>query len=359
MEDTDTLKILGYNQYFEGQRIKLGAETSQIARVIAEHKGAYEVICTTGKYRATVTGRQMSMATGRDDYPAVGDWVVINKDENEAKIILHTLPRKTTLHKKYGGSNKPQLIAANIDIVFIVESIGRDYSLNRFERYLVLAQEGGVEPVIIINKADLATNDLINKIIDDIRTRFGEIDVLTTSTVTNQGLQALVNYIQEGATYSFVGSSGVGKSSLINKLLKQNYIATQTIDDKTGRGRHTTTSREMYFTHNGGIIIDNPGSREVGTTDNGAGIDTVFDDIDNLASNCRFNNCQHQKEPGCAIQNAIRTGTLNPLRFENYQKLQKETKHYEQSSYDKRQKDKKFGKYIKNAKTELKKHRVK
>lgn len=355
MEDLSRLKQLGYNQFFDTNRTKLGAGIDQVARVAAEHKGAYEIICESGEYRATVTGRRMLMATGRDDYPAVGDWVLINQGKDETKLIIDILPRKTTLHKKYAGKDETQLIAANVDVAFIVESVDRDYSLNRFERYLVLAREGGVAPVIVINKVDLSLNDKIGKIIEAIRDRFDKIDVITTSSVTDSGLHELVKYIEEGKTYCFLGSSGVGKSSLINKLLKQNRITTKIIGKKTGRGRHTTTAREMYFTREGGIIIDNPGSREVGVADSISGIGEVFGDIESIAKTCKFKDCKHVNEPGCAVQDALNTGIINPSKYENYQKLLKETEHYESSSYDKRQKDKKFGKYIKNAKTELKK----
>lgn len=356
MENSSKLKRLGYNQFFDNHRSKLGASIDQVARITAEHRGAYEIICNAGEYRATVTGRQMLLASTRDDYPAVGDWVIINQSEDEYKLIIDILPRKTTLHKKYAGKDENQLIAANVDIAFIVESFDRDYSLNRFERYLVLAREGGIVPVIIINKVDLLSLDnKIDKIVEAIRDRFKKVDVLTTSTVAVSGIHQLISYMEEGTTYCFLGSSGVGKSSLINKLLKQDRIATKTIGEKTGRGRHTTTAREMYFTSRGRVIIDNPGSREVGVADSITGIGKVFTDIEDIASTCKFKDCKHVNEPGCAVQDAINTGIINPSKYENYQKLLKETEHYDMSTHSKRQKDKKFGRYIKNAKIELEK----
>ncbi|NCU38311.1 ribosome small subunit-dependent GTPase A [Candidatus Saccharibacteria bacterium] len=351
MEDLPQLEALGYNNRFETIRVGLGAAVEQVARVTAEHKGVYEVMGVAGTHRAAVTGKRMLRALSRDDYPAVGDWVIIKNDVDSTKVIADILPRQTTLHKKRGGKDESQLIAANIDVALIVESTDRDYSLNRFERYLVLAREGGVKPVIVLNKADLYTEGAMAESVAAIRERFGDVDVLATSTVTNAGLQQLSDYIQAGLTYCFVGSSGVGKSSLINKLLRQDSIATTEISEKTGRGMHTTTARQMYFTATGGIIIDNPGSREVGVVGSTSGkVGEVFDDIDDLVKTCRFNNCSHTNEPGCAVQQALHVGTLNAARYANYQTLQKETKHHEMSRYDKRQKDRKFGKFIKTAK---------
>lgn len=346
---------LGYDHFFDEARFKIDVDTEQLARVTAEHKGVYDVLCRAGAYRAAVTGKRMLSAVSRDDYPAVGDWVVIKNDADDTKVITDILPRKTTLHKKRGGRDEAQLIAANVDVVFIVESIDRDYSLNRFERYLVLAREGGVKPVIVLNKSDLLEASDVTKRIEEVHERFGEIEVLVTSSITDTGLDELLSHIQKGLTYCFVGSSGVGKSSLINELLEQDSIATTAISEKTGRGMHTTTSREMYFMNNGGIVIDNPGSREVGVVNAQSGIEDVFAYIETIARRCKFPDCKHMEEPGCAVTKALAEGTINTLQYENYQRLRKETEHYALSAYGRRQKDKKFGRYVKNAKAELNK----
>jgi ribosome biogenesis GTPase / thiamine phosphate phosphatase len=358
MDSTPQLTRLGYNQFFDSNRQKLGAKIELVARVTAEHKNSYEVASIAGEYRATVTGKRMLLAASRDDYPAVGDWVILKDDKDTNKVITDILPRKTTLHKKYSGKDESQLIAANVDVAFIVESIDRDYSLNRFERYVVLAREGGIKPVIILNKTDLSEKDGLVKNIEDIRERFGDIDVLTTSTITSSGIDDLVDFIANGKTYCFLGSSGVGKSSIINKLLQKNQIATKAIGTKTGRGKHTTTARETYFTANGGIIIDNPGSREVGVADASTGLGMVFADIASIANTCRFKDCKHANEPGCAVQLALNTNTINVSQYENYQKLQKEAEHYERSTYEKHLKDKEFGKFIKNANKDFKKYKL-
>lgn len=346
---------LGYDHFFDTGRLKIDVDTEQLARVTAEHKGVYEVMSIAGSYRAVVTGKRMLGAVSRDDYPAVGDWVVIKNDLNDMKVIADILPRKTTLHKKRGGRDEAQLIAANVDVVFVVESIDRDYSLNRFERYLVLAREGGVKPVIVLNKADMSPADEVAKFVEDIRERFGEVEVLVTSSIAEKGLDQLVSYIKKGLTYCFIGSSGVGKSSLINQLLEQDSIATTAISEKTGRGMHTTTSREMYFMSNGGIIIDNPGSREVGVVNARSGVEDVFAYIETIARRCKFPDCKHMEEPRCAVRQAVEEGTVSSSQYENYQRLRKETEHYALSAYGRRQKDKKFGRYVKNAKAELNK----
>ena len=348
------LAALGYSQYFDDSRKQLDVDIESVGRVTAEHKGIYEVMGVNGVYRASVTGRRMAAARSRDDYPAVGDWVATKNDEDDTKIITDILPRRTTLHKKKGGKDEQQLIAANIDVALIVESTDRDYSLNRFERYLVLAKEGGVKPVIILNKSDLYADGDMATSVAAIRERFGDIDVLATSTVSEAGMKELSDYIQDGLTYCFVGSSGVGKSSLINKLLHQTSIATTEISEKTGRGMHTTTARQMYFTNIGAIIIDNPGSREVGVVGSSDGINDVFDDIDDLARTCKYKTCRHVTEEGCALRRELENGTLDAARYANYQRIRKEAAHYEMSKYDRRQKDKKFGKFIKNAKVTLK-----
>jgi len=344
---------LGYGQYFDKNKILQNIVQKQIARVTTEHRGAYEIATADGEYRAVVTGKKMLDALNRDDYPAVGDWVIIKTSLAATKIIEDILPRKTTLHKKYGGKNESQLIATNVDVSFIVESIGRDFNLNRFERYIVLARDGGIEPIIIINKSDLANKAEIQTIISDIHLRFSIVSVITTSTITDTGLDLLTSYIKPGLTYCFLGSSGVGKSSIINKLLAKEYIATKSISAKSGRGRHTTTARQMYFMGSGGIIIDNPGCREVGVADVDTGLKKVFENIENLACKCKFKDCAHVNEPGCAVLQALDFGIIDSSQYQNYQKLHKEAAFYELNSYEKRQKDKNFGKFVKNTKKEL------
>lgn len=241
------LKRLGYSQFFEDSRLKLGVDIDCLARVSAEHRGAYEIINLDDEFRAIVSGKFMLSALHREDYPAVGDWVVIRENTDDEKIIENILPRQTLLCKKYSGKDEAQLIAVNIEVAFIVESLDRDYNINRFERYVVLAREGGVQPVLILNKTDLITNDELSARVKQLKKRFINTDVICTSSLNINGIIDIFNYIKPGATYCFLGSSGVGKSTIINKLLDQDTINTKEIGTKTGRGRHTTTARQMYF----------------------------------------------------------------------------------------------------------------
>ncbi len=239
---------------------------------------------------------------------------------------------------------------------FIVESIDRDYNLNRFERYFVIARDGGVKPAIILNKIDLISKEELDSRLYQLKQRFDDIDVIATSTVSDVGLAKLKKYILYGKTYCFLGSSGVGKSSLINKLLGESSdIKTGEISEYSGRGKHVTTSREMYFLENGGIVIDNPGMREVGMTDTGIGIDNLFDEITVLAKKCKYADCAHTHEPNCAVLNALKSSMLDNRRYDNYIRLKKEAEYSEMSFLEKRKKDKNFGKFVKRTMKELKK----
>jgi ribosome biogenesis GTPase / thiamine phosphate phosphatase len=344
------LEDLGYDEFFGSERKKLKFTEYPVARVIAEYKEIYRVKNVEGEYLAKITGKQMFTATKREDYPAVGDWVVIEKIPENKAVIREILSRKTTLKKKYSDKQENQIIATNIDIAFITESMDRDYNLNRFERYLVLVAQGNIFPIIILNKTDLISDVTLKSRIDELKNRFNDINIIPTNIITEHGLEKLKNYITKGKTYCFLGSSGVGKSSLINKLLGKDEIVTKKISKTSGKGKHTTTSREMYFLDNGGIVIDNPGTREVGIADSEAGIENVFDEISLLSKNCKFSDCTHIHEPGCAILGALEEEKLNKDRYINYVKLKKESEYYKMTDLEKREKDRKFGRFVKNFK---------
>lgn len=353
--DMEITKIrdLGYDEFFEANRVKLGLDVFQVARVIAEHRGAYEVKNAQGEYLAKITGKHIFEASSREDYPAVGDWVAITELEEGKAVIRSLLPRKTVMKRKYSGKNETQIIATNIDVVFAIESVDRDYSLNRLERYFAIASDGGIKPAIILNKIDLISKEELDSKIFQIKNRFKNVDVLLTSTLTEEGLDELKEYIVKGKTYCFLGSSGVGKSSLINKLIGQDKIKIGDIGSHSGRGKHTTTAREMYFLENGGIVVDNPGVREMGMTDTGAGIDSLFDEIAVLAEKCKFMDCTHIHEPGCEILSALKSGKLDKDKYSNYISLKKEAEYYEMTELEKKEKDRQFGKFIKKAKKDL------
>ncbi|MFZ2975301.1 MAG: ribosome small subunit-dependent GTPase A [Candidatus Moraniibacteriota bacterium] len=355
-EEITKIEDLGWDEFFESNRIKLGLEAFQIARVISELRGGYRVKNVQGEYLAKIMGKQIWKATSREDYPAVGDWVAISNLEDGKAIIEKILPRKTIMQRKYSGKDETQIIATNIDVVFIIEAVGRDYNLNRFERYSAMANDGGIKSAIILNKIDLISKEELNLKLNQIRDRFKDIDVLLTSVLTNSGLEELKKYITKGKTYCFLGSSGVGKSSLINSLLGESKIETGEIGSHSGRGKHVTTAREMYFSKQGGIIIDNPGVREVGMTDASGGVDNLFDEITSLSQECKFVNCTHVHEPGCAVLLSLEAGKIDKQRYVNYINLKKETQHYGMNKLEKKEKDRQFGKFIKNAKADFKKY---
>lgn len=350
------IENFGYNSYFETKRHELGFGGFSVARVIAEFKGSYRVKNADGEYAAKVTGKRMFEAVSREDYPAVGDWVVIAPADDDRAVIRGILPRATVIKRKYGDTI--QIIAANIDVAFVVESVDRDYNLNRFERYFAIAETGGVTPAIILNKIDLLSEEESAKKLAELRGRFPEIDIIFTSTVSDEGLDDLKKYITKGKTYCFLGSSGVGKSSLINKLLgnppASEAIRTDDISSYSGRGKHVTTGRQMYFLENGGVVIDNPGMREVGMADAGQGIDVFFDEITSLSKKCAYVDCTHTHEPGCAVVEAVKSGVVDKSKYKNYVNLKKEAQFYEMDDVEKREKDRQFGKLKKNAIKKLK-----
>jgi ribosome biogenesis GTPase / thiamine phosphate phosphatase len=350
---------LGYKPFFESNRNSLGLAGYSVARVICEFKEAYKVKNTNGERFAKITGKQMFEASSREDYPAVGDWVAITELEDDRAVIHAVLPRLTEIKRKYGDRNKAgdkdeiQIVAANIDVAFVVEAVDRDYNLNRFERYFAIAENGGVKPAIILNKIDLLSRETLNELFLQLGKRFPAVDVIPTSAVNGEGLDALKRYIAKGKTYCFLGSSGVGKSSLINTLLGESAIKTGDVSSHSGRGKHVTTGRQMYFLENGGIVIDNPGMREVGMSDVNQGIDAVFNDITALAQQCKYTNCTHIHEPGCAVVEALKSGKLDEEKYSNYLNLKKEAEYYEMNDVEKREKDRQFGKHIKRIKKEL------
>ncbi|MFA5961266.1 MAG: ribosome small subunit-dependent GTPase A [Parcubacteria group bacterium] len=351
---------LGYDAFFETSRVKLGLVDFAVARVTAQHKGGYKVKNVSGEYLAKVTGKQMFEAVSKEDLPAVGDWVALDEVGQDQAMIRKILPRKTLLKRKTGDKNRTgekretQIIAANIDVALVIESVSRDYNLNRIERYFALANSGGIQGAVVLNKIDLLSREELELKINEIKNRLKDVKVIATSTLTDEGLAELKKFITIGQTYCFLGSSGVGKSSLINRLLGEDIVRIEGIGVRSGRGKHTTTAREMYFLSQGGIVIDNPGVREVGMADANAGVDNLFDEITSLAQNCKFIDCTHLHEPGCAVLLALDSGQLDEGRYANYISLKKETEHYGMTGLEKKEKNRQFGKFLKSAKKDLK-----
>lgn len=348
-----TLEGLGYDEFFGSSQKNLGLQNYPAARVVAEYRGLYKVRNNDGEFLAQVTGKHMFTATKREDYPAVGDWIAIEVLPESKALVRGILERKTILKKKYSNKQENQIIATNIDTAFIVESMDRDYNLNRFERFIVITTEGNITPVMVLNKIDLISKAELDERMDKIKSRFASVAVIATSTLVDGEMDDLRRHIETGKTYCFLGSSGVGKSSLINELLQKEEIETREMGLVTGKGKHTTTTREMYFLENGGLVIDNPGTREVGIADSETGIEVVFDEISHMSKGCRYSDCTHMHEPGCVVLKAIEEERLDKDKYDNFVKLKKEAQFYKMTNVEKREKDRKFGKFIKKAKESL------
>lgn len=349
-------KDLNYKKYLEYMQEKPEFTGFSLARVFTENKGVYKVAGSDKEYLAKITGKEMFSALSREDYPAVGDWVAVEMLSGNEAVIRGVLPRKTVLKKPYSDGRGMQVIAANIDVAFIIESADRDYNLNRYERYLVLVREAKIRPILVLNKVDLISETELKDRLEEIKRRFIGVEVLTTSTCNESGLLDLEDIIEEGKTYCLLGSSGVGKSSIINILLKTNTIKTREISGALSRGKHTTTKREMYLLQNGGILIDNPGIRAVGIADMEGGIRDTYEDLISLSAKCKYSDCTHTHEPGCAVKELMDKGKMDREKYANYQKLKKESEYYKMTKSERRVKDRNFGRLIKKAQKILKEY---
>ncbi|WKN41115.1 ribosome small subunit-dependent GTPase A [Tunicatimonas pelagia] len=339
--------------------VDLAAEDeSAIGRVVVEHKERYVVQTTEGIFSAEITGNLRFVAQSRRDFPAVGDWVKIAPMDANSVVILKILPRTSVLERQAVGQHgETQLIATNIDYAFLVQATGHDFNLKRLERYLTICHASHIKPIIILTKIDLVENKAIEQLISQLNDRIKEIPIIALSSETGEGFDQLLEIMQPHQSYCFLGSSGVGKSTIVNRLNAQPTLKTSAISYSTNKGRHTTSHRELLLLPNQSIVIDTPGMREVGMTDQATGLEQTYDEITDLARNCRFNNCTHTHEQGCAVTEAVSEGSISEEAYNNYLKLKREQEHFSSTVREKRQKGKAQDKLYKAIQTERRKNK--
>lgn len=331
------IESLGWNSEFENQLNSLNNDNYTPGRVIREHRNIYIVETELGQLQAEVSGRYRHSAKSLSDFPAVGDWVAMAARQGEKRATIHSLlPRKSAFSRKAilsgskaanGGKTDEQVLAANIDTVFLVCGLDGNFNTRRIERYLSIGWDSGANPIIILNKSDVCYD--IETCVEEVKSVAIGVTILTVSAIEGTGLDELRSCISQGKTAVFLGSSGVGKSTLVNCLLGDDRLDTRGVRIADSRGRHTTIHRELIALPSGGIVIDTPGLREIQAFGDEEGISRTFSDVEELVLKCRFNDCQHQNEPGCAIQDAIASGELDESRYKSYLKLLKELAHLE------------------------------
>lgn len=346
-----TPEDLGYTKELENYRKEHRLDHLEVGRVAAEHKDRYSLISSRGEYDAELLGNIRFTAKSRADLPAVGDWVAFAEYDSNKALIHATLPRKSLIERKSPGkAGEKQIIAANVDYALLIQALDRDFNLNRIERYLTLCYASQVHAAIIFSKTDLIPEEELQNHLGLLQKRNIQIPVFPVSNQTEQGYPALKAFFRKGLTYCMLGSSGVGKSTLLNNLSGKEYMATNTLSSSNQKGRHTTSHREMFLLKEGGILIDNPGMREVGITDSDEGLNTTFELILENAMKCRYKDCTHTSEAGCAVIEGVNEGLIDRGTYENYLKMEREKMYFQQSAAEKRKKDKDFGKFLKDFK---------
>ena len=322
----------------------------EYARVTAVDRGSCVVHDGIREITAEVAGRLTFSLEDPSELPCVGDWVLIHHYNDQSAAIIHqVLPRRTVLQRKTPGIGfGRQMIAANLETAFIVQACQYDFNPKRLERTLVMVAEGGLEAVVLLTKTDLATPCELERLLEVVGS-ITNAPVIAMSNLTGHGLGEVRRRLVPGRTCCLLGSSGVGKTTLMNRLLGRQAFKTAEISG-TGEGTHTTTRRQLILLEGGGLVIDTPGMREFGMAEAGAGLEATFDDLANLAGLCRFDDCTHLSEPGCAVRAALECGELSTQRYENYLKLRKESEHFAQSSLDRRKKERAFGRHLKLSK---------
>ena len=306
------LESLGYNASNINFGTNPNLNDNSVGRVIKQFKDRYVIITENGEFEAEITGNLRYTTRSSSDLPVAGDWVNIRTFDDQFALIHAVSPRTTFLaRQKINKFGEHQIIAANIDFALIVQAVDRDYNINRLERYITLAHSGKIRPVVILNKTDLIAPKVLNDKISSIQKRLPDVPVISTCIHNSQDIDGLKRIFQYGKTYCFIGSSGVGKSSLINAIFNADHLKTNKISTATGKGKHTTTHKELMILKSGGVIIDTPGMREIGVTENADATAVTFSQIEELSASCKFKDCSHTSEPGCAVLSALGKGEID------------------------------------------------
>ena len=351
------LEKLGFDNWLKDKLDLSKTADLKIARVISVNKNSFVVSNGVKDIYAELTGKFLFNSVDSLDLPAVGDWVYAQLFDDDSLAIIHDiLPRKSLLKRKASGKKVDyQLIAANIDFAIIMQSFDSNFNLRRLERYLVMINEGKITPAVFLSKSDLISKEEIEQKKNDIRKILPDVTIEAFSNNSLSDIENIKTFFTPFKSYCLLGSSGVGKTTLLNNLIHQELYKTQPIREKDGRGKHTTTRRELIVLENGAIIIDNPGMRELGVISNESGLGDTFSEIDELADKCKYKDCTHTVEAGCSVLEAVEKGEISEERYNNYIKIYKESLYNEMSYVEKRQKDKKFGKFINSTMKDIKK----